>query len=96
MNVRIKNIHFEIAERLTAFIEKKADRIARRIPEISDFDVTLTLIKPETAKNKEVTVKISIPQGGEIVASKTADTFEEAFDVATEAVERQIQRRKDR
>ncbi len=94
MNVRINPIHFEIAERLVNFINKKAERVARRTPEISEFTVNLRLVKPETAMNKEVTVRIAIPQNGEIVASKTANTFEEAFDTAVEAVERQIEKRK--
>ena len=82
MNVRIKAIHFEIADRLVNFINKKTERIGRRNPEIDTFDVNLNLIKPETALNKEVTIRVAIPQNGEIVASKTADTFEEAFDLS--------------
>lgn len=93
MNVRIKAIHFEIADRLVNFINKKTERIGRRNPEIDTFDVNLNLIKPETALNKEVTIRVAIPQNGEIVASKTADTFEEAFDVAVEAVEEQLEKR---
>ena len=93
MNVRIKAIHFEIADRLVNFINKKTERIGRRNPEIDTFDVNLNLIKPETALNKEVTIRVAIPQNGEIVASKTADTFEEAFDVAVEAVEKQLEKR---
>ena len=91
MNVRIKAIHFEIADRLVNFINKKTERIGRRNPEIDTFDVNLNL--PETALNKEVTIRVAIPQNGEIVASKTADTFEEAFDVAVEAVEKQLEKR---
>lgn len=93
MNVRIKAIHFEIADRLVNFINKKTERIGRRNPEIDTFDVNLTLVKPETALNKEVTIRVAIPQNGEIVASKTADSFEEAFDVACEAVEKQLEKR---
>lgn len=94
MNVRIKAIHFEIAERLTTFIGKKADRMAHRYPDITDFDVTLTLVKPETALNKEATLRVAQPPYGEIVASKTADTFEEAFTLALEALDRQLDRRR--
>ena len=94
MNVRINPIHFEIADRLVNFVNKKAERIAHRTPEITEFIVNFRLVKPETNLNKEATVKVSIPQGGDIVATKTCDTFEEAFDSAVEAVERQIEKRK--
>lgn len=93
MNVRIKAIHFEIADRLVNFINKKAERVARRIPEMTDFEVSLTLIKPEAALNKEATVRMAVPTYGDLVASKTADTFEEAFDAATEALERQLEKK---
>ncbi len=96
MEVRIQAIHFEIAERLTDFINKKIDRLVRRYPTLTKADVNLRLVKPETAMNKEAVLKFAAPQTGEIVASKTADTFEEAFDVALEAVERRLEKCKNK
>lgn len=95
MDVRIQAIHFEIADRLTDFINKKADRLARRFPSISVVDVNLRVIKPETAMNKEVVLRVTTPQH-EDVATKVADSFEEAFDLAAEAVERQLGKNKDK
>lgn len=96
MEVRIKAIHFDIAERLTAFINKKVERLARRNEAINYVDVVLKVVKPETAMNKEVTIKIIEPNHPELVASKTADTFEEAVDNAIEALARQLEKRKDK
>lgn len=96
MEVRIQAIHFEIADRLVAFINKKADRLARHNDSISTADVTLRVIKPETAMNKEAIIKVTVPQHDDIVASKTADTFEEAVDVALEAIDRQLEKRKQK
>ena len=96
MDVRIQAIHFDAAEKLVAFINKKADRLARHYPAISDVDVTLKVVKPETAMNKEATVKLTVPQQDDLVASKTADSFEEAIDLALEALERQLEKRKDK
>lgn len=96
MEVRIQAIHFDIADRLTAFINKKAERLARRYEAISTVDVTLKVIKPESAMNKEVIIKVIEPQQPEIVANKTADTFEEAVDNAMEALDRQLEKRKDK
>lgn len=94
MTVRINAVHFEIAERLTEFVNKKTQRLARRYPDISEFDVTFKLIKPEAAMNKEATVKISMPGANGMFGNKIADTFEEAFDTALEAVERQLDKHK--
>lgn len=96
MEVRIQAIHFEIADRLVAFINKKADRLARHNDSISTVDVTLRVVKPETAMNKEAIIKATVPQHDDIVASKTADTFEEAVDVALEAIDRQLEKRKQK
>jgi len=96
MEVRIQAIHFDIAERLTAFIQKKADRLARHNSAISVVDVTLKVVKPETAMNKEAVVKITLPGSDDIVANKIADTFEEAVDTCLEAIERQLEKQKNK
>lgn len=96
MNINIKAIHFEIADRLTDFINKKATRLARHYPDMTDFDVTLKVIKPETAMNKEAIIKVVLPPAADIVAGKTADTFEEAIDLCLEALEKQLEKVKGR
>ncbi|MCH5319643.1 MAG: ribosome-associated translation inhibitor RaiA [Paramuribaculum sp.] len=95
MEVRIQAIHFDIAEKLTSFINKKADRLGRHNPEITTMDVTLKVVKPETANNKEALVKVVAP-GVEEVVTKVADTFEEAIDNCLDVLERQLQKKKDR
>ena len=94
MDVKIKAIHFDIAEKLEQFINKKAERLARKNEDITNFDVSLKVVKPETAMNKEAIIKIMVPQHDDIVASKTADTFEEAIDMCLEAIERQLEKKK--
>ena len=94
MDVRIQAIHFEVADRLVNFINKKAERLARHNESISVVDVTLKVVKPESAMNKEVVLKVSVPQHEDLVATKVADSFEEAFDVAVDAIDRQLEKRK--
>ncbi len=96
MEVRIQAIHFDASDRLEAFIVKKAERLARHNTNISVVDATLKVVKPETAMNKEAVVKVSIPTLEEIVATKVADTFEEAIDLCLEAIERQLEKRKEK
>lgn len=92
MEVRIQAIHFDISEKLTAFINKKADRLARHYDAITEFDASLKVVKPESAMNKEVVVRVTVPQQPEATATKTADTFEEAIDLAIEAIDRQLEK----
>lgn len=92
MEVNIKAIHFEITDKLVAFINKKIDRLCRRYDSITGVDVNLRLVKPETSLNKEAGVLLEVPGFDDIFASKTADSFEEAVDLSIDALERQLQR----
>ena len=96
MDINIKAIHFDISEKLTAFINKKVERIVRRFPVVSAVDVSLKVVKPETALNKQAIVRLTVPQLDESVADKTADTFEEAIDVALDAIEKQLEKAKNK
>ena len=92
MELRIQGIHFDVTDQLTQFINKKCDKLTRRYPTIDYIEVVLTVVKPETAMNKEARLKVIVPHEGELVATKTADTFEEAVDLCLEAVERQLEK----
>ncbi|MBO5457097.1 MAG: ribosome-associated translation inhibitor RaiA [Muribaculaceae bacterium] len=95
MDINIKAIHFDISEKLTSFINKKIDKLVRRYPAVNTVEVSLKVVKPETALNKQVTMCVLVPQE-KLVADKTADTFEEAVDLSIEAIEKQLQKYKDR
>ncbi|MFG6380723.1 MAG: ribosome-associated translation inhibitor RaiA [Muribaculum sp.] len=96
MEVNIKSIHFDATEKLQDFINKKVNRLARHHENISNVEVTLSVVKPETSMNKEAGIKISVPQQEDIFASKTANSFEEAVDLCLEALERQLEKIKGR
>ena len=85
METKIKAIHFESSAALEAFVNKKIDKLVRKSPYV-------TLVKPEAAMNKEAMVKLYMPQREELVATKTADTFEEAVDLAIAALEPQLEK----
>ncbi len=92
MEVKIKSIHFDATAKLEEFINKKAQRLARRNEDVTEFNVTLKVVKPETAMNKEAGIKLIIPNREDLFASKTADTFEEAVDLCIDALERQLEK----
>ena len=96
MEVKIKAIHFDATEKLEEFINKKAQKLARRNESIATFDVTRKVVKPETAMNKEAAIKLLVPNADDLFASKVADTFEEAVDLAIDALDRQLVKIKDK
>lgn len=96
MDINIKAIHFDITEKLTAFINKKIDKLAHRYPGVMLAEATLRVVKPETSLNKQATLMVRVPGEADIVAEKTADTFEEAVDLCLEAIERQLEKVKNK
>ena len=76
MIVRIQSIHFDASEQLQAFIQKKVSKLEKYYEDIKKVEVSLKVVKPEVAENKEAGIKILIPNG-EFYASKVCDTFEE-------------------
>ncbi|MBP3738386.1 MAG: ribosome-associated translation inhibitor RaiA [Muribaculaceae bacterium] len=96
METKIKAIHFDATEKLQLFINKKVEKLVKHHEEISDVEVNLKVVKPETAMNKEASIKLLVPQRDDLYASKVADTFEEAVDQCVDALKRQLEKGKDR
>jgi site-specific recombinase len=94
MDTQIKAIHFDITEKLTAFINKKTEKLAHRYPSITAIEVSLKVVKPETSLNKRALIVVNVPTRDDVVAEKVADTFEEAIDLSLEAIERQLEKLK--
>ena len=96
MELKIKAIHFEITDKLVAFINKKTEKLCRRFEAVTELEVALKVVKPETAMNKEAAVKLAIPPIEDLFASKVADTFEEAIDLSLDALEKQLEKAKSK
>ena len=59
MEIKIQAIHFEATEKLEKFIEKKLAKLAKFNDEIGRIEVSLKVVKPETAMNKEAGTPLS-------------------------------------
>ena len=70
-------------------------KLEKYYEDIKKVEVSLKVIKPETAENKEAGVKVLVPNG-EFYASKVCDTFEESVDVCIEALEKQLVKYKEK
>ena len=92
MEIKIKSIHFDATEKLEQFITKKVEKLVKHYEEIALVEVTLKVVKPETAMNKEAGIKLVVPQRGDLFASKVADTFEEAVDLVVDALKKQLEK----
>ena len=96
MEIKINSVHFTADQKLVDFVNKKVSKLDTFFDGIINAEVILKVLKPETAKNKVSELKISIPANGYLFAKKEADTFEEATDLAIDAVRKQIDKYKEK
>ncbi|MBP3829372.1 MAG: ribosome-associated translation inhibitor RaiA [Bacteroidaceae bacterium] len=94
MEINIQAIRFEPTEKLQDFVHKKVGKLEKFSDEIRKVEVSLKLVKPETAMNKEAAIRVFA--GSELFASKVCDTFEEAIDNCMDALLRQLQKNKEK
>ena len=95
MEVRIQAIHFDASERLQEFIQKKAAKLEKFCDDIKKVEVSLKVVKPETAMNKEAGIKV-LALNSEFFAEKVSDTFEESVDVCEDALSKQLTKAKEK
>lgn len=95
MDVRIQSIHFDASEKLETFIQKKVEKLEKLTDHIKKVEVSLKVVKPETANNKEVGTRI-LALNTEFYAEKVSDTFEESVDVCVEALSKQLLKAKEK
>lgn len=95
MDIRIQSIHFDATAKLEAFVQKKVSKLEQYFDGILLAEVTMKVVKPETAQNKNAAIKLKI-RNGELFAEKTADTFEEAIDECAEALSKQLVKFKEK
>ena len=93
MNIKIQSVHFDAAEKLELFARQKVGKLDQYFEGIINAEITLKLVKPESAENKIAEITLAIP-GNNLFAKKQNDTFEEAIDLACEALRKQLVKRK--
>ncbi len=95
MEIRIQDVHFAATDALKSFIEKKVSKLEQYYDGILSAEVTLKVVKPETAANKEAQVKLAVA-GQDLFASKVSNTFEESVDGCVDALQKQIVKFKEK
>ena len=90
MKLSVQPLNFEIAKQLEDYINKKTARFGRHLREDDELSIRLSVVKPATNLNKQADVRV-----GDLFASKTCDTFEQAISEALDALDARIEKRKE-
>lgn len=96
MNIQVNTVHFTADQKLTDFVNKKVSKLDTYFDGIIGVEVIMKVVKPETVNNKVAEIKLSIPGSDYLFAEKQADSFEEAIDLAIDAIRRQLTKFKDK
>ncbi|MGE4585817.1 MAG: ribosome-associated translation inhibitor RaiA [Mangrovibacterium sp.] len=97
MNINVNAVHFTPDQKLVNFAVKKTGKLDTFFDGIISGEVILKVEKPETTNNKIAEIILSIPAGNDyLFAKKQADSFEEAIDLAVDALRRQLTKFKEK
>ncbi len=94
MNINIQSVKFKTDSKLEDFIHQKVRKLVNNI-DVTSCDVTLKLENNDQHENKITEIQLNIPSG-ELFAKKQAPSFEEATDLAVDALKSQIAKFKDK
>lgn len=95
MDTQMHAIHFKADQKLLSFIQERLNKLEQFNDQIVSAEVYLRLDKDREKENKIAEIKLHIP-GKEMFAKKQCKSFEEATNVAVEALRRQILKDKTR
>ncbi|MBO5875233.1 MAG: ribosome-associated translation inhibitor RaiA [Alistipes sp.] len=93
MNVNIQTVKFDADKRLVEFVEHKLGKMDRFAERSTGADVVLKLDKDFDKGNKVATITLHMP-GNDLISEQRAKTFEEAIDLAIDALKRQNEKLK--
>ena len=95
MKIKIQSIHFDADKKLLDFIYSKTKKLGHFYDNIIGADVILRLEKSNDNENKVVEIRIKIP-GNDLFAKRQCRSFEEATDIAVEALIKQLKKHKEK
>ena len=95
MDIEVKAIKFDATDKLHEFIQKKVSKLDKFCDNIRKVEVSLKVVKPATAQNKEASIVVVLP-GEEIFVQKVSDTFEESITQSMPVLERQLVKYKEK
>ena len=91
MDLNVHAVHFSADSKLVDFVNGRVSKLEVFFDNIIAGEVFLKVDNNSTTKNKIAEIKLSIP-GRELFAKKQCKSFEEAADLACEALRRQVRK----
>lgn len=95
MKVNVQSVNFSADQKLISHIQKRLDKLEQFHDRIVDGEVFLKVDNNHTKQNKVTEIKLSIP-GQDLVVRKQCRSFEEATDLSTDALKRQLKKHKEK
>jgi putative sigma-54 modulation protein len=95
MKVNITSLRFKTDKKLEDYIQDKVEKLSGYFDGLIASEVTLRVEKNDKEKNKVTEIRLLIP-GNDLFAKKQSNTFEQATDVAVEALRKQLVRHKEK
>jgi putative sigma-54 modulation protein len=93
MEIKVHSIHFDADQKLIEFIQQRVNKLDQFYSDIISSEVYLRIDKNSVEGNKVAEIRLNTP-GKEMFAKKQCKSFEEATDLAAEALRRQVRRKK--
>ena len=95
MKVKIQAVNFNVDRKLVDFINERLEKLEQFYDKIVGVDVNLRVENTNDKENKSVDILVKVP-GDDCIVKKTAKSFEEAADLAADAVERLLVKKKEK
>lgn len=95
MTINIQSVHFDADKKLLGFVNEKVNKLTTYYGGIINSEITLRLDKSSTSENKIAEIKM-LGKGHEFFAKKQCASFEEATDLACEALKTQVKKFKEK
>ena len=95
MTINIQSVHFDADKKLLGFVNEKVGKLKTFYDGIITSDIILRLDKNDSAANKVAEIRMH-GKGHEFFAKKQCETFEEATDLACEALRTQVKKFKEK
>ncbi len=95
MNILFNAVRFKAEQKLEDFISEKLEKLDKVHDSIVGAEVNLKIDNTDSPENKIVEIRVKI-KGYDALASKTAKSFEEATDLAVDALKKQLLKSKEK
>ena len=93
MEIKFKALKFDASEQLTAFVEKKVQRLSRFCEDLSnEIEVAL---EDHLKQGKQAKIQMHVP-GDDLIIERNSSSFEQAITDCVDAMKEKLTRKKEK